>query len=711
MCAVPETRQLDNESLQTEFGSGDPNVIELLVGEIDASFGDLPQASMSGGVLVRRGDKLVGADQARYIPISQALLFDGNVRYEAPNAQVSGDLAEFAYVTGRIRFEGAEFQLGQSGARGSADVLEINQEGKLQLVEVGYTTCPPDSEDWIMEAGEIELDSKTGVGKARGVRLRFKGVPILYAPYFSFPLTDARKSGVLAPEIGSTGRSGNELSIPYYWNIAANYDATFTPRLLTDRGLQVGTEFRYMSRNSFGTAQVEYLPNDSKFGDDRHTIGFNHQTLFQSGWRNQVDFREVSDNQYYEDLGGSLSASSITHLNRSVLFDYYGDSWTLLGRVQDYQTIDDAIADVDEPYRRLPQFGARGYWPDKLLGLDLSLDGELVYFDHDVGVTGWRLNAAPQIELPVEKPGWFVVPGVILDHTRYDLDNTAPGQSQDPSRTLPIASLDAGLNFERIMKSSSDRIQTLEPRILYVHVPFEDQTDFPVFDTIVPDLNLVQLYRKNRFLGVDRIADMDQLSVGITSRIINANSGQELMSATIGQALYLSDQLVTLPGQPMSVSDSSDYIAELRFLIYENLNFDIGHQWSGDENGTTRSEARLQYRPQSNKILNFSYRFRRQSIEQGDVSWSWPLSDKWNFVGRYNYSFRDERTLEQFYGLEFESCCWGFRLVTRRYISTRDGTTDSSIGLQLILKGMMSVGTAADKLLEQGILGYSSTVD
>jgi len=710
-CATPETSQLDNSLLQAEFGSGDPGAIELLVGEFEASFGDTPQASMSGGVLVRSGDKLVGADEAAYDPEARALLFNGNVRYEAPNAQVSGTSAEFAYVTGRIRFEGAEFLLGQDDARGSANVLEINQEGRLQLVEVGYTTCPPDSNDWLMEAGEIELDSKTGVGKARKVKLRFKGVPIFYAPYFSFPLTDARKSGVLAPEIGSTGRSGNELSIPYYWNIAENYDATITPRLLTARGLQIGTEFRYLFGNSFGSALVEYLPNDNKFGDNRQTIRFNHQTLFKNGWRNQVDFREVSDNQYYEDLGGSLSVTSITHLNRSLLFDYYGDSWALIGRVQDYQTIDDAIAPVDEPYRRLPQFRARGDWPDKLLGLDFSFDSELVYFDRDVGVTGWRMNAAPQIELPVEKPGWFIIPGVIVDHTRYDLTNTALGQEQKLSRTLPIASLDAGLKFERIMKSSSHRIQTLEPRILYVNVPFEDQSDFPVFDTIVPDLNLVQLYRKNRFLGVDRIADMDQLSVGITSRIMDVNSGRELMSATIGQALNLGDQIVTLPGQPTSLTDSSDYIAELRFLVYDNLNFDIGHQWSGGQNGTARSEARLQYRPQSNKILNFAYRFRRQSIEQGDVSWSWPLSQKWNFVGRYNYSFRDDRTLEQFYGLEFESCCWGFRLVTRRYISTRDGTTDSSIGLQLILKGMMSIGTAADKLLEQGILGYSSTVN
>ena len=179
------------------------------------------------------------------------------------------------------------------------------------------------------------------------------------------------------------------------------------------------------------------------------------------------------------------------------------------------------------------------------------------------------------------------------------------------------------------------------------------------------------------------------------------------MSATIGQALYLSQQRVTLPGQPPVTNDSSDYIAELSFLIYDNLNFDIGHQWSNDSSGTTQSEARLQYRPQTNRILNLAYRFRKQALEQGDVSWSWPLSQSWNFVGRYNYSFRDKRTLEQFYGLEYESCCWGLRLVSRRFISTRDGTKDSSFGLQLVLKGMMSVGTAADKLLEHGILGYS----
>ncbi len=708
-CQMPLLPAADEESLLSRYGAGDPEVIEFQVGAFEAQIGDNPTASMSGGVLLRRGDRLAGANDANYDPVTRSLMLIGDVRYEDPNTSVSSASAEFGYVTGRIRFEGADFLLGQSGGHGSAGLLEINQEGRLELAEVGYTTCPPDSEDWIIQAGDIELDTRSGVGKARDVKLRFKGVPILYTPYLSFPLSDARKSGILTPEIGSTGRGGNELSVPYYWNIAENYDATFTPRLLTDRGLQTAAEFRYLFENSGGIAQVEYLPNDTKFDDTRHMISFDHQTLFENGWRNLIDYSQVSDSQYYEDLGGSMSISSITHLNRSASIDYFGANWSMIAMFQDYQTIDQAIAPVDEPYRRLPQVRVYGRWTDGVLGLDYSLDSEIVNFDRDIGTTGWRFNVVPGVEMPIERPGWFVTPGVKLDHTRYDLANRLPGQELKPDRTLPIASVDMGLNFDRALSGSGNRIQTIEPRLLYVHVPFEEQSQLPVFDTILPDLNLVQLYRENHFLGVDRITNSDQLSIGVTSRILETGSGRELMSATIGQALYLSNQRVSLPGQSVTAGDSSDYIAELRFLVWDDVNFDVGHQWS--DNGTTQSEARLQYRPTNNKILNFAYRFRRGSLEQGDVSWSWPLAQSWNFVGRYNFSIRDNEALEQFYGLEYESCCWGLRLVGRRFISTRDGTQDSSIGLQLVLKGMTSVGTAADKLLERGILGYSSELD
>ncbi len=682
-----------------------PDTIQLEAGRFEAQVGDEPAAIMSGGVLLRRDDKLAGADTARFDSEQRALYLEGGVRYEDPRTQILSRSAEFGYAMGRIRFEGAEFSLGSSNARGAAEEIEINESGTLSLGGVEYTTCPPGDEDWLLQGKSIRLDTREGIGTARGMKLRFMNVPIIYLPYISFPIGDARKSGVLTPEIGSSGRSGNEIRVPYYFNLAPNYDATITPRLLTSRGLQVETKFRYLTRRNEGSISADYLPDDDEFNRSRHQVRFGHRTTWGNGWRNRINFREVSDGEYFEDLGGSLSVSSTTHLDRHLSFDYYSERLSVFAQAQDYQTIDDTIMPADEPYRRVPQILVNANWPVGVVRL--VLDSEVVSFDRDTGVTGWRVNASPSVELDLGTPGWFVKPAIALDYTRYELSNTLPGETTDPARTVPISSVDVGLVLERAM-ANARRIQTLEPRLLYVNIPFRDQDGLPVFDTILPDINLVQLYRKNRFLGVDRIGDTEQLSAGVTSRVLDVATGRELMTATIGQTRYYSDRNVTLPGRTASTVEASDYIAQLRFLLLDNVNFDLGHQWGNGDNGTTKSEARLQYSPARNKVFNLAYRFRRDSLEQGDVSWSWPVSTQWNFVGRYNFSFRDQEVLEQFFGLEYESCCWGLRLVSRRHISKRDGTRDSSFGLQLVLKGMTSVGTAADKLLERGILGYSA---
>lgn len=707
VCRAPELTGISEGALFDAGADADDQSIVLEAGSIEAIVGDEPRASMSGGVLLRRGLRLAGAEAATYDPESLAVTLTGDVRYRDPATEIRSDSAQFSYSTGRIVFEGAEFQLGQGGARGAADAIDISREGTIRLGKVEYTTCPPGSNDWLLKADDISLDTNTGIGTARNVALRFQGVPFLYAPRLSFPLGDARKTGFLAPEIGSARRTGTEIRAPYYWNIAPNYDATITPRILSDRGFQFAGEFRYLLDDNDGTIEVEYLPDDDVFGDTRSFVDFKHRTLFDNGMRGVVDFSEASDGRYFEDLRGSLSAATITHLNRSFVFDYYGDYWSFFGRVQDYQVIDEAIIPDDEPYRRLPQLRLSATSPFQPLGLEAGFDGEIVNFDRDTGVTGWRMDLQPRLTWGLERAGWFVKPEVVLQHTQYDLDNLEPGQTDDPSRTLPISSLDLGFNFERRTGKDSRWIQTLEPRLLYVHVPYRDQDNLPVFDTILPDNNLVQLFRKNRFLGIDRITDTDQLSFGVTTRLLNGSSGDEIVFATIGQTRYLSEQGVTLPNSPFATTSSSDYVAEIRFLLFKNFNFDIGHQWGDGNRGTTKSEARLQYRPSDNKVLNLAYRFRQDSLEQGDISWSWPVTERWNFVGRYNYSLRDDEVLEQFFGLEYESCCWGLRLVSRRYVSTREGTQDSSFGLQLVLKGMASVGTSADRILERGILGYT----
>ncbi|MGA8202891.1 MAG: LPS assembly protein LptD [Woeseiaceae bacterium] len=707
-CSTAPERILEQN--QSTAPDTDAGTITLEVGGVEAQLGDKPTASMTGGVYLRQGNKLAGAESARYDPDSKTLFLEGGVKYEDPNTQVASRTGELSYDFGRIRFLGAQFSVASNNAHGAADVIQIDRQGVLALKDVNYTTCEPGSNDWLLEARDIDLDTIGGVGTAKGVKLRFQGVPIFYTPYLSFPVGDARKSGVLSPQIGSTNRSGTEIRIPYYWNLAPNYDLLTTPRYLSDRGLQLQSQFRYLTKQSAGRVDLEYLPDDNMFGATRTMMRLRHRTTFDDAWRNRINFYQVSDDQYFEDLGGSLASSSITHLERNLIFDYYTDTLSLFGQMQDYQTLDAAILPEDRPYRRVPQLLMRADWPHRWLGADLRVDGELVNFQRDTGVTGWRLNMAPEVELPISRPGWFITPAVAFDLTQYSLDNTEPGQRNNPSRALPISSLDFGMVLERDMSAGGHRVQTLEPRVLYVHVPYRDQSDLPVFDTITPDLNLVELFRKNRFLGVDRIADTDQVSLGITSRVIDDSTGRELFTATIGQTRYLSASGVTLPGEPLITNDTSDYVAEVHFQVHDDIKLDFGHQWGQEDRGTKWSQARLQYRPANNEILNLSYRYRRDSLKQGDVSWSWPLGSRWNFVGRYNYSFRDQEALEQFFGIEYESCCWGLRLVTRRHLSTRDGTRESSIGLQLILKGMSSVGTAADEMLERGILGYSSDV-
>lgn len=710
-CQIPLPRSLSSESRLASFGDPDDDTVYFDAGAADLQFLTDQNATLTGGVVVRRGDKLVGADTAIYDAEARSLHMEGSVRFEDPGTEIVSKSAEFAYDTGQIRFESAEFLLAASNSRGEASLLQISRDGTLDLEQVSYTTCPPGSNAWLLLAGEVKLDTAAGVGTARNVKLKFQGIPILYTPYLSFPIGDARKSGILIPTVGSAGRSGNEIGLPYYWNIRENYDATFSPRFLTDRGFQLGTEFRYLTKRSDGKAIFDVLANDDQLNKSRRFSSLKHRTRFNNGWRSMIDFRKVSDTQYFEDLGGSLSLASVTHLNRNLQFDFFGEHWNLFGQVQEYQTLDETLVEADKPYRRLPQLLASANYPDQFLGLAFSFDSELVNFDRETGVTGWRFNAAPTIALPVEKSGWFIRPEITLQHTRYKLENRLPGEKNDPNRTIPTASVDIGMILERSLKRSKRLIQTIEPRLLYVHIPFRDQTALPVFDTINPDLNFVQLYRRNRFTGVDRVGDTDQLSLGITTRVLNVDSGKELFSATIGRLRSLSNQQVTLPGEIPVGRQQSDYIAELSFLLYDHLNFDLGHQWGPSGRGTTQSEARLQYRPQAGKVMNIAYRFRRQSIEQADVSWSWPLSKKWNFVGRYNYSLRDNEILERFIGIEYESCCWGLRVVSRRFLSTRGGERDSAFIVQLVLKGMGGIGTNADKMLGRGILGYSSELN
>jgi LPS-assembly protein len=631
----------------------------------------------------------------------------GRIDIACPDVTVYGEDAHYDTDSETITFAGVGFDLPKRPARGSAEQVEITSESRLSLANALFTTCPPENVAWELSAREIELDANTGVGKARGVKLDFKGVPILYSPYFSFPIGDQRKSGFLTPEPSSSDRTGFDLTLPYYLNLAPNYDLLLEPRYMRKRGMQMGGDFRYLLPNSRGEFGFEYLPDDDETQTTRRYVNLRHESLFgmRDQWQLLTGVEEVSDETYFEDLGTSLSVTSQTHLNRFLDLNFFAPNWSLLTRFQNYQTIDPVLTDLERPYERVPQIVFGGRWGGRLVTLDSST--ELVNFDRNVGTTGWRLDSTQELSLRFARSGMFLTPAVAVRQTNYWVDDPLPGEDEMLTRGLPIGSLDMGLKLER-EKTRGRRswVQTLEPRLLYVRVPFEDQSNLPVFDTILPDFNLVQLFRKYQFVGPDRIADTDQLSFGVTTRLVDAANGRERLTATLGQTRYLDAQSVTLPGVTPTDTDASDYVAEVAIGIRDAWAFDVGYQWNSETSLTARTETRLEFRPKEDRLFGIGYRYRRDALEQGDLSLVWPVSQRWRVIGRYSYSFLDKERLEDFIGWEYEACCWRLRMVSRNYVSRRTGESDSSISLQLELKGLSQRVTAPDDLLDRGILGY-----
>ena len=530
-------------------------------------------------------------------------------------------------------------------------------------------------------------------------------MPFLYLPYISYPVTNERKTGWLIPKIGTSQQRGVDIEAPFYWNIAPQYDATIMPRFMSKRGLQINSEFRYLQRRNEGVMVAEFLPNDDVTDENRGLVGWEHTTNFTNIWQGRIDAAHVSDNAYFEDLSSGLSNTSQIQLLRRADLEFWNDTWSAVLRVEDYQMLDDALTDDQLPYATLPSLTIRGFTPDGWLGLKYTLDSEFAYFYRDTGVTGLREFIRPEVAAPFRVGIFDLEPAVGYDYTAYQLDDTAPNADDSPDRSVAIYSIDTYTVFERITPKRG-WLQTLEPRVLYTYIPFEDQSDLPVFDTIEPDLNVVQLFRKNRFVGNDRLGDTNQLSLGITTRLIDASDGDEFMTATLGQILYFNDLEVILPGGTSSDSSTSDYLFEFGLKLFENWRTRFGYQYNTDTDKTERIEARLFYRANEKQLANVSYRFRRDALEEIDVSAAWPVTRHWNVVGRYDYSILDRKLLEGFVGLEYDTCCWSIRGIVRRSLTDRTGESDTSFSVQLQLKGLGNNTSAADRWLDRGILDY-----
>ncbi len=664
------------------------------------------KGSLKGNVDVTQGDREIHADEVQYDEKTRAIRTQGAIDYTDPLIHVTGNGGGYSPTEG-AQFKSAQFELRQRSARGSADSMQLTPEGVIDLQGVDFTTCPATDTAWQLRAKSISLDTRNRVGTGRDAQIQFEGVPIIYLPWVSFPLGSERKSGFLFPSIGETSRNGAQLAVPYYWNIAPNADFTFQPVYYSRRGADVGGDLRLLTQSEHSELSWNYLPSDSVFGDSRSRVRLENVTELPDNFRFSVDATNVSDSQYFEDFAQNPEGTSIAFVERRATLSYRDEHWRIDGEAQQYQTIDNTLAETDRPYARVPSLTVSadyGFGPGQRLRY--GFDSEIVNFQRDVGVTGWRLDLMPAASLNFDGPGYFVRPAIAWRGTQYQLSDVAPGADRSPSRTLPVASFDTGLLFERDADAWGRKL-TLEPRLLYLYVPYRNQDNLPVFDSAVPDLNLVELFRTNRYVGADRMGDANQVSVGVTSRLLDARDGRQFISATLGQTYYFDTPRVTLPGETPPTGQHSDLVGQLTLSAFKNWNADFGLQWDPATSRSQREEISLQYRPSGEQVVNVAYRFQRDLLEQAEVSAAWPINQHWNAFARGIYSLRDGQTIERFAGFEYRACCWRVKMLARRFVSSRTGEQDWGTYLQLELTGLASVGSAADTFLTEAIRGYA----
>ncbi len=700
------------QALRSPAKQAGPTTIEALSIEGVSEF----EVTARGQVELKRDDLSIYSESLRYNREFGRVEADGGVRIERAGDRFFGPRLRFDLNSDTGVFEEPSFIMRRAQtARGSAERLEFMGKDRLRLVGGSFTTCEPGQEDWRFEARELELDYEAEEGRVRDGRLRFFDTTLLAMPYGSFPLENRRKSGFFTPHYSQNTRRGLEVGVPFYWNIAPEHDLTLTPVYMSKRGSQLKTQYRYLDARYGGELRWEYLPEDKVLGATRSGLAYRHDHRFAPDWVGHVDFNKVSDDRYLVDMSSQVRQITLGNLQREAFMRYSGTlgatHFFLQGRLQRFQTLQDPLAPIVSPYHRLPQLNA-GFTRQDIGGrLDLAVPAEFVRFTHHSLVEGSRVSLGPTLSMPVRAPGYFLTPRLGVHHADYRLSRTAAGQPERQGVSVPWASLDAGLVFERATRFYGESLaQTLEPRLFYVHAPFRSQDSLPLFDTGLADFNYAQLFSENRFAGGDRFGDASQVTIAVTSRLLGA-SGEERLRATIGQRYYLRAERVglTLGGAPLRGRGQSDIVASVGGQVAQRWSFDGSAQYDPQRSKTERYSASLRYAPEIAKLLSASYRFNRDALRQIDVAGQWPVAPGWYAVGRYNYSLLERRLLEGIAGLEYNAGCWVFRTVFQR-LQAAAQTTSTALMFQLEFNGFGGIRSGdVVEFLKRQVPGYAVT--
>ena len=680
---------------------------------IDGSYGEVIEAF--GDARISCGDTMITADHMKLFQNTNEAEAKNNVRVEKPGDVLEGSFLKYNLDADTGHMNDPSYQKKDGEGRGTGELLLFEGEDNYRLKKGSYTTCPEGNNDWYIRADDLKIDNDKQVGTARNVSIRFKDVPVLYFPWLDFSFSGRRKSGMLAPIFGNTARSGVDLAVPFYLNIAPNIDATITPRAMSKRGLMLNNEIRYLGDSLTGQVQFDVLPNDISRSKDesqtRYGVSFTHNQYLGRGWQGNLAYNRVSDDRYFRDISSNMATTSLRNLLQQATASYHGalgagGSLNMSVMAQRFQTLQDPLAPFQSPYKRLPQLTMNAIQRN-VAGMDLNLNTSWTNFAHDSLNDGHRFTMFPSVSVPLRNAFGYVTPKVGVHYTRYDLSSAVETGGNTPDRILPILSLDSGVVFDRNIAVRGERFtQTLEPRAFYVYIPYTRQSFLPNFDSAESDFSFAQMLTENRFSGSDRINDANQVTLALTSRLIEPETGIERFRVAIGQQFRFQNRRVFIDEQQQITSSRADFIAAFSGRISSTISTDTNWQFDEQLMRTEKIRTGISYQPEHGKVMNIGYRFTRDILEQVDTSIQWPFTPKLNGVARINYSLQDDELLAGLFGFEYRACCWALRLVAQRF-TTATRRTSTAVFVQLELNGLMRIGTNPLRVLQESIPGYS----
>ncbi|UJF25391.1 LPS assembly protein LptD [Suttonella sp. R2A3] len=703
-CAVDPLAQY------TELG-GDPTQRKVNI-EADTSSGNYDQVQFAGDVALRQGDKHLFAPKLDYDGATSMVFTEDKTTFGSPEAAMIGTSAQYDLTNEVITVDQAQYYLRGSAINslGEAKEVRINRATNInEFDEVSWTTCERTDPMWSLKANSLTIDKNINRATAWHSTLQIKGTPIFYLPYFSFPTDDQRATGLLAPSLNTSEDRGIELQIPFYWNIAPNQDATFTLRPMTKRGVMLDAEYRFLTERQQGKLYGSYLPNDRDAdGENRWAIKGNYQYRFNPDWVLNAQYQDVSDLEYIHHFDNDLSIYDDWYLERYARVDGRTDWGRWMWRSQDYERVSNRVSASSIPYSRLPQITYTNSWRDD--NWRYTLDAELVRFYKDKLGGAWRGTIDGSVAYRWDAIYGYLEPKLSLNARHYNFSGRHDSLHDEKATSfvLPTFSLDGKLIFERNLSLFGEGwVQTLEPRLFYLYTPYQDQSEVPNFDSANRSLSWGWLFARNRFTGGDRIGDNHQLTTALTTRFLSDEDGQEKLRLSVGQVQYFRDRRVPLTGNNLDDRGRSDLVSEGVYQIDRHWRLRGQSFWNIDKHSNQRSVLDLSYNLDADRFFGLSHRYKRDDYDQISLYGVWRFDPQWRAFLRQDYSLRHDQSFNTLLGIEYNDCCWAWRLLGQRYRDEPDSKeARNALYLEFVLKGLGNMGNRSGALLRDEINGF-----